>query len=336
MNVIIATEFLEEKDWVVTHIEETLSLFPKASLVSLTYTRGALGSTIESRLIVSTQNKKDNIEDKPWMMSLMVGNIVIPEDTDLVISFSRGYIQNLKLPSHCKHFCYYVDKPLIEMKGFKKWLSEFTHKRQNSRIDMSACLSESLAKYFKLQTNHILQPFFKLGGHEFDPLSDGERNIDVVINISAKTNVELSKVAESLKGVKFLFHGSDKVLSHKIDDSSIRSENCYQKGCHGTQQKLFEHTKVFIDLSNETFNPLCLQAMSAGCFLHIPEDYQSMIPSDFARYYCASNPDFKFEEGFIPQSFNPVQSRRYALKFNGRIFKRQLTKKLDDLVKTQI
>lgn len=340
MKVIIATEFLHEKDWGITHLEELISLFPEASLVSLTYEPMSMGSKIESLTIVSSQVNPKKLFSKPWHIGPLVSNIPIPRDTDLVISLSRGYIHELTLPDNCSHLIYHI-QPKLRVKGWKRFLDSLLsqNKNNNKSKTREIFISEYLAsisqsKSDKKDQPSILKPFFKPGIHEFDQVSEKDKEIDCVIHITSQTSRNLLELGQQLidEEVKFLFHGSEELLNARITDEFIRTEHCYEKGCHGSEQKLFENTKMFVDLTDDVFNPLVLQALSAGVGVYTPTQvYKGLFSAEFSMNFL-SKPNIKEAlECSWWESFNPQKARREALRLNGRIFKRNVTKYIKEI-----
>lgn len=331
MKTVILTEFLVEKDYISTHLEEVLSLYPDSIIMSLCYKPMSQGARIESHTIVSSQAPYEKLKKNPGIVRAMVQNLIIPEDTELVISLSRGYIHFIKKPEHTKHLSYIMDYP-----EKKSLLSQVLAIGKKPQIDKALFLSKYIAKkndHFDQGNREILNPFFKLGSHEADGIGQTSREIDCVIHLSKKSRVNVNKLAKELEGINFLFHAENSLLDEMLGDGELRQNHSYQQGCHGTEQKLFENTKLFVDMTNLSFNPHCFKAMSAGVAVYIPQDvYGELIPNEFSMRYL-NNVDIKEAlECSWWEQFDPSKARRQALRLNGRIFKRSLKKQVELLI----
>ena len=330
MKTVIVTEFLVEKDYISTHLEEILTLYPNSTIMSLCYKPMSQGSKIESHTIVSSQAPFEKLKKNPGLVRAMVQNLIIPEDTDLIISLSRGYIHYIQKPEQTKHLSYIMDYP-----AKRSLLSQILAAGKKTQIDKAIFLSKYIAKKngYSLDDKDILNPFFKLGSHEADGVGQTSREIDCVIHLSQKSQVNLTKLAQELEGVNFLFHAESSLLDQLLGDGELRQNHSYQQGCHGTEQKLFENTKLFVDLTQLSFNPHCFKAMSAGAAVYIPQDvYSELIPSEFSmRYLNKANIREALECSWWDQ-FDSQKARRQALRLNGRIFKRNFKKQVDLLI----
>lgn len=323
MKTIIVTEFLHHKDHLITHLEEILTLYPEATIMSLSYINMSLGAKVESHTIISNQVEPLKLKNSPWLMNALVKNMHIPEDTDQVISLSRGYVHRVKTPENCKHFAYVMDYPK------KSSLMNKLIPAQKVSADKVIYASEFIAAQYGDKSPEILHPFFKLGTHELDGVGETQREIDCVIHLTENTKYSVEEIAKSLEGRKFLFHADNSTLDKYLGDGFLREEHSYQKGCHGTEQKLFENTRLFVDLSGEVFNPLCFQALSAGVGAYIPHGvYSTMIPAEYSMSYLRQPNISEALDCSWWEIFDPILARRHALRFNGRFFKRNFQKLL--------
>lgn len=319
MKVVIITEFLHEKNWLTTHLEAIISLYPQAMIMSCTYARGKLGDKIEKQTIISSKLEPQKAMSSKWLIPMLIKNFLIPKDTDLVISLSCGAAHYVKIPQGVKHITYFQDKifsPKIFMKPFLG----------KPRIDQALYINQEIAKAYEAHKPRFLAPFFKLGEHEFDEVKQGEREIDYIIHFSEKTALDISFLKKKLKGLKYLFLAPNKLLDKVITDKVLRSEHCYEKGCHGTQQKLLGNTKVFIDYTQEVFNPVVFQALSAGCAVYAPRDYYGeFLDPQYIELFSEIDWEFVKSHHFR-EGFDMAKARRQALRYNGRIFKRSFQK----------
>lgn len=321
MKVLIATEFLHERNWITTHLEEILRLYPQAVLMSLTFKKGAFGSPIESHTVISSSGDAKTLKKHKWMALPLVQKLKVPSDIGLVITFSQGYMHHLKVPKGCVHLSYFLGRR-PEKNFFQRLL----------QLPLKPRITKAFAPYGKLQKDwnaygpEILPPFFKIGEHEFDGLREISREINYIFHIGEKTDFDFEKLKREWKLEKFLFLGKEKTLDKFMGNSSLRTEHCYEEGCSGTQQKLFENSRVFIDLTGEDFNPLLMQSLCAGMGVYAPSFYREILTDEFALFF-EKEPE---KESLLKiesfEKFDRRRGRRQALRYNGRVFKKRFQK----------
>lgn len=333
MKVIIATDFLIERDDATLYMDLLVSMYPKAQLVTLSHQEGKILGEIEMRNITSSFLSHKIKESKDiaryyYLIPEALKALVIPNDTDLVISFSRGFIHGLTIPANTKHLVFYYDRLNISPKGFFKFLglhTDYYLQQKEEKIQTWYSPAKYCFKTSDFPMPHPEQEFT----HDF-----------YVVNADScdeKTLSSILKVLEKLKVAVKIVGENSTTLAVKNNFSQNSQLEFWGKRCNGDLASLLVNAKAVIDLTVMTFPHKALAALSVGRPVLISQSPRNQEwLSDKVIYLDPKNTaDLEEKIKKMENDYKYAKSldlRRFALHFNERVFKSDFSRRVKELV----
>lgn len=333
MKVIIATDFLIERDDATLYMDLLVSMYPKAQLMTLSHQEGRILGEIEMRTITSSFLSHKIKETKDiaryyYLIPEALKALTIPTDTDLVISFSRGFIHGLTVPANTKHLVFYYDRLNIAPKGFFKFLglhTDYFLQKKEEQIKNWYRPAKYCFKTSDFPMPHPEQEFT----HDFYVVNADDCD-EKSLNSTLKT-LEKLKVAIKIVG--------DNATINAVKNSFINNTQFefWGKRCNGDLASLLVNAKAVIDLTSMTFPHKAFAALSVGRPVLISQTPRNLEWfSDKAIYLDPKNTqDLEHKIKQMENDYKYAKSldlRRFALHFNERAFKSDFSRKVKELV----
>lgn len=333
MKVIIATDFLIERDDATLYLDLLVSMYPKAQLMTLSHQEGKILGEIEMRNITSSflshkiKEAKD-IARYYYLIPEALKALQIPKDTDLVISFSRGFIHGLTIPEGTKHLVFYYDRLNIAPKGFFKFLGLHTD-------------------YYLQKKEELIQTWYKPAKYCFKtsdfPMPHPEQEFThdfYVVNADSCDEQSLHstlKTLEKLKVAVKIVGENNTTMAVKNDFSTNTQFEFWGKRCNGDLASLLVNAKAVIDLTVMTFPHKAFAALSVGRPVLISQSPRNLEwLSDKVIYLDPKNTtDLEEKIKKMESDYKYAKSldlRRFALHFNERAFKSDFSRKVKELI----
>lgn len=333
MKVIIATDFLIERDDATLYMDLLVSMYPKAQLMTLSHQEGKILGEIEMRTITSSFLSHKIKESKDiaryyYLIPEALKALVIPSDTNLVISFSRGFIHGLNIPANTKHLVFYYDRLNVAPKGFFKFLGMHTD-------------------YFLQKKEELIKNWYKPAKYCFKtsdfPMPHPEQQFThdfYVLNAEACDEMSLAKTLKVLEELKVAVKivGDNSAITEVKKNFEANSQfEFWGKRCNGDLASLLVNAKAVIDLTVMTFPHKAFAALSVGrpvLISQAPRNQEWL--SDKVVYLDPKNHDDLTEKIKRMESdykyAKSLDLRRFALHFNERVFKSDFSRKVKELV----
>lgn len=333
MKVIIATDFLIERDDATLYMDLLVSMYPKAQLMTLSHQEGKILGEIEMRTITSSFLSHKIKEPKDiaryyYLIPEALKALVIPEETDLVISFSRGFIHGLNIPTKTKHLVFYYDRLNVAPKGFFKFLGMHTDYFLQKKEEQIKHWYKPAKYCFKTADFPMPHPdqqfthdFYVLNAENCD-----ENNLAQTLNVLEKLKVAVKIVGENatINSLRDIFIGHSQF-------------EFWGKRCNGDLASLLVNAKAVIDLTSMTFPHKAFAALSVGrpvLISQTPKNQEWF--SDKVIYLDPKNTqDLEQKIKQMESDYKHAKSldlRRFALHFNERAFKSDFSRTVKELV----
>ncbi len=340
-KVVIATDFLIERDDATLYLDLLVTMYPKATLMTLSFQEGKILGEIEMRKIQASFlshkiKRKDDIGKYFYLIPSAMKSMKVPEDTDLLITISHGFIHGLDVPLSTKHLCYFYQDFKPKLSFVNKLFYPYVRKFQtNSYKTLPHLYSTS-----KLTTNEVIQPCFKT--QDFPLIMNPEYAHDYYVVEGDNTDATtLKTILTALKRLKVLVKVTgDNPLLNKLktefhDGAYIEF---WGKRCNGDLSVLLQGCRALIDGTDTVFPHKTFSALASGRPVIVAKNstMEEFLSPKQAKFFSPNNKneleqmikamenDYRF--------IDSTELRRFALHFNERKFKGDLARQVRRLV----
>jgi glycosyltransferase involved in cell wall biosynthesis len=348
-------------DWLTTYrgaerlLDVFCEIFPKAPIYTLIHTPGSVSETIESREIhQSFLGKIPGIENHYRkflpLFPMAAESLIIPEDTDLILSSSHCVIKGVRKPRGARHICYihspmrYIydqfpiyfgpQAPLYQRVGahiFRDYL-KLWDKKSNENVDQfianSNFVKERVENYYQRQAEVIfpfveLDDFQSLQGHR-----PSKENYFVVLSAFAPNKrIDLAVEAFNQLGPPLKIIGSGQLESQL---KSMAKSNIEFLGNLSRKEvvEVLSKAQAMIFPSLEDFGITPLESLAAGTPViaygrggvldTLNERTSILFPEQTVESLMEA------VRGFNPQDFDPLELYKRAAEFSRDNFKKQI------------
>lgn len=324
MKVIIANEQLIQRDESTEMVEALLSWKYETELLTMVHKHGSILGRINTVKITSSFlsffigsffKTKDSFFKKFNFVKAVARFFKVPK-ADAYVVISSGIIDALKLPSDAKRIIYFYKNPEnIKLPILK---------------DYTICFASNAIKdsYNYQGDCEIIPPAFE--SRNYPKKADLSNNKQIIIKTGDLSFLILQRISQEFKDYKIIIM-SDQLYNNFDLKSKFKEFNFIPLlGSSGLYIKLLE-TSLFVDTTDSIDFPYA--GFSALCTGVCTLVYSSLVNQEFFIEDIVSF----YEKNLIDQmkdslsnisSFNSDLARRYALRFNERVFKNKMIKHL--------
>jgi len=251
MKVILVCDNLLERNAATPILELWADLFPDSPLYTLAHQVGKVLGPLEQRKITSTFLSRfckthQDFKKLSFLAPGAMKSLVIPADTNLVLSVSQGFAHHIEIPKNTLHFSYLYSFTAIEgslslpMRLFKSFINQW-QKKKFEHIDYLWVSSKFLKDQIPFPS-HVLYPFFKYSDYANVSFSQEEKKYYIVRSCDLNQHeLALLKAAANKCKVELFF----------VDEDH----------CAGDWAYFFSQAKAFLDFSQGPSYPLALAAL---------------------------------------------------------------------------
>ncbi len=340
MNVVLAIDQLVERDHTTYLLEILLTRYPEASIVTLAHKPGGVLGPLEMRPIQSSfLSRFVKTKADLWKYSFLIAgalkNLSFEPETQ-VIGVSAGFIQGLSQKLNTTFYLYSWKRPLSLKKSwlerpFEKYVNKQRLKSLSKKTIFS---SQHLANSLNCPSAQVVFP--ALATEDF-PLLEKPAHWSYdyfLVNVEETSEKQLEEIILFFKQyqepVKLIGEDSHlKKLKEKYDQLTQPEKNpvlvqgeveFWGSRCAGDRSLLYQRAKGLVDFSDMAFPLYPLEALVSGrpAFIHFRnQTFQELLGDHVHEQKVLSSDLFDCWQQGAEES-----RRRFALKFNGRLFKR--------------
>lgn len=350
MNVVLTTDSIIERDESLELLEFLLNMYPEAKVYTLAHNKESIVGPVQMSPIYSSfmsnvvKTKSDFIK-KLFLIPSAAKTLKLPEDTDLVISITTGFAHGIEIPKNAKHIVYlyswnewFQNYRLSWHLFFKSFVNSWRTALIKSDLNEIVCSSAALKKSLEINAD-VIPPVFKAGDYHFVPDEKFDFNYEYFLvftkNVAQNTIEDLYSIAHEHK-INIKFYGPDDNFE-KLKQPSQYTEFLGDH-CQGTAGVYMQNAKAVFDLSYSEFPTQALAGLSCGRPVIVLDSAttREFIKNEYAVFVddlSKSNLVIVIESmGEVFKNFDRPELRRNALKYNGRIFKTKLHKKIRSII----
>jgi len=346
MNVVLGIDHLLYRDESTTLFDVFLNLYPDANIVTLVFHEGKVLGQMQLRKIGASYlshmiKDKEHWDKKEYLIPSSLKSLEIPENTDLLLTLSRGYIHGLKVPKNTRHISYIYEldqkrKPGFINKVFRPYLKSWQQK--SLKTPDHILWSSDVFAHSSHIAGTVVHPGF--GVEDFPLFTDENFNQRDTFIIKAN-NLSFAKARELAgklieRNKRVVFYGDVEALSQKLTKTD--RIDFFGSSCSGEFSHLLREARGYIDLNQEVFPVDALSSLTCGvpCLVLNTEFHGEYIDP---RFGCLINNDSSAElDRGIDRLLSEFSGedrksmRRHALRFNKRNFKLNLQKAIDSFL----
>ncbi|MFZ4714146.1 MAG: glycosyltransferase [Bacteriovoracaceae bacterium] len=342
-KVVIATDFLFERNDSTLYLDLLVSMYPDASLMTLSFQEGKILGEIEHRKIQASflshkiKEKKD-IGKYLYLIPNAVKSMKVPADTDLLITLSAGYIHGLDVPLTTKHLCYFYEESKPELTLLNKLFYPFVKSFQKGRLSVLS----HLYRVVKEDQYNSIQPCFKTS--DFPLVTSPDFNYDYYVVEGDNTPYLLLKniltVLKKLKVIVKIVGDNPALNKLKKEFSDPAYFEFWGKRCNGDLSVLLQGCRAHIDATIGVFPHKTFAALASGrpvLVTHTPvtEEYLTDKQAKFFDAFQMAQLEVRVKEMEADYRYmDSKELRRFALHFNERKFKGDMAREARKLVPT--
>jgi hypothetical protein len=340
-KVVIATDFLFERNDLTLYLDLLVSMYPKAKVITLSFQEGKILGEIEQRNISATylSHKIKTTRDIGryyYLIPNAVKTLQVPKDTDLLISLTSGYIHGLDVPLTTKHLCYIYDESKPRLNFLNKFFTPYVKSFQINNF-------KNLTHIYRIlpEDNYSsIQPCFKTA--DFPLVQNQDWNLDYYVlegdNTSHKNLKNILSVLRKLK-VLVKIVGENEVLQKlKIEFNDSTYFEFWGKRCNGDLSLLLQGCRAHIDASEGLFPQKVFATLASGRPVLVNQNKvtEEFLSNSHGKFFNSNHPESieqkikEMESDY--RHYDNKELRRFALHFNERKFKSDLAREARKLV----
>jgi hypothetical protein len=340
-KVVIATDFLFERNDLTLYLDLLVSMYPKASVMTLSFQEGKILGEIEQRNISATYlshkiKTRNDVGRYYYLIPNAVKALHVPKDTDLLITLSAGFIHGIDVPLTTKHLCYVYDETKPALNLLNRFFTPYVSSFQSNNF-------KTLSHIYRILPDDSyasIQPCFKTA--DFPLVLNPEWNLDYYVVEGDNTSYKVLKnILTALKKMKVLV----KVLGENNNLNKLKTEfndsNYFEfwgKRCNGDLSLLLQASRAHIDASEGLFPQKAFATLASGRPVLVSENKvtSEYLNASQAKFFQSNNLDSieqkikEMENDY--RHYDSKELRRFALHFNERKFKADLAREARKLV----
>lgn len=315
-------------------VESLLSIDGDVSLSTLVHHKeGVVGPILNhkaySSILTHLFSDYQHLKNWPILSTKVFENFKLPE-ADLYLVISQGMAHYLKTPKDSKRINYILNPLPLKMKpSWKKLLySQFASKDKEciQKLDNVVFSSHCLAHQCEFNKDYQVVPA-PFVSRDFPVMGEYEKNKEILLFVDSIDKIKLGKIIEDL-GTKWQL----KVISSEDQIRKVKNLWPHIECFRGMDNHLLYiellKARLLIDAREVVYPEKALCALSTGVptLLLDTEVNREYLTEDVSSYFDSLEQLDKRLASYLNESFTYSGQilRRYALRFNERIFKNKI------------